>query len=256
MTTVATAVATAPAAATNRAAAVTPAESATDAGADIRDYLAIHGMIRRATRALALVTARGVALDDRRARALKEYWQGYAHELHMHHTVEDTIFFPALVDRAPEAVGQIARIDRDHAELDELIAAGHEAFAAIGAGTGTERAHVVLARLERLMAEHLDFEDDQLVPTIGSLFTQAEYDAMHARAMSLPTPRKQLAFIVPFVAQWMDPAAWQRLYASAPLPLKVMYRLTRRRHSRLVRAAFGGVAAEVTWSSRRSEVAS
>lgn len=213
-------------------------------GCDVSDYLAIHGMIRRATRALRLATGPRRMLDDRSAPALRAYWIGYANELHAHHTVEDTIFFPALVERDPGVAAEIERSDADHAELDDLIAIGHAAFAAIGAGSDPAVAHDVMLRLERLMADHLDFEDADLLPRIARHFGQAEYDAMHQRAVKASTSAKQIAFVVPFVATWISPEAWRSLWSTAPLPMKIAYRVTRRRHARLVRDAFGPVLDE------------
>jgi hemerythrin-like domain-containing protein len=208
-------------------------------GADVRDYLAIHGGIRRVTRALTLATADDLILDDRRANALRSYWEGYATDLHMHHTAEDTVFFPALVDRDPSVAPTIARMDAEHTDLDHLIAIGHDAFDMLCAGRDTAGAHAVMVRLEALMTAHLDVEDRELVPRFAELFDQEEYEAMHQRAIRQPTTRKQLAFVVPFIAMWSDAEAWERLWASAPLPMRLLYRVSRRGHARLARAAFG-----------------
>lgn len=214
------------------------------ATADVSDYFALHDMIRRATRGLRLATTPGRVLDGRSAPALASYWAGYAAELHTHHTVEDTIFFPALIERDPALASEITRIDTDHAELDELISMGNMAFAALQAGSDLTATHDVLRRLERLMGEHLDFEDAVLLPRIARLFDQAEYDDMHDRAVRSTMSLKQAAFVVPFVGTWIAPAAWRSLWDKAPLPMRVVYRLTRRRHARLARAAFGPVLDE------------
>ncbi len=213
-------------------------------GCDVGDYLAIHGVIRRATRALRLATAPGRVVDARTAEALRTYWTGYAMDLHGHHTVEDTIFFPALAERDPSVSAELVRSDGDHAELDELISMGHAAFGAIEAGDDLASAHDLMVRLERLMTEHLDFEDADFLPRFARLFDQSEYDAMHQRAVKSSTSLKHLAFVVPFIATWIAPDAWRSLWSTAPLPLRVVYRLTKRRHARLVRTAFGPVLAE------------
>lgn len=227
------------------ATAILPSVEPARSGADVSDYVAIHGVIRRTTRALRLVTSRHPTVDERQARALRRYWEGFAAELYMHHTVEDDIFFPALVERDPSVRGEIVRVDADHAELDHLITAGNDAFGALEAGSGTIEAHRVMVRLDQLMTEHLDYEDTDLVPRFAAHFDQPEYEALHQQAISQPMTRRQLAFVVPYMALWIDPVAWRRLWATAPLPLRVMYQLTRRSHARLARAAFGDVLEEV-----------
>ena len=83
-----------------------------------------------------------------------------------------------------------------------------------------------------------------LVDEQSGLLDQSEYDAMHQRAVKSSTSLKHLAFVVPFNATWIAPDAWRSLWSTAPLPLRVVYRLTKRRHARLVRTAFGPVLPE------------
>ena len=210
--------------------------------ADTADYLAIHNMIRRSTRALAIAASSVGTLDRRRAIALDRYWQGYAGELHAHHTIEDEIFMPALIERVPSVAPHIARVDADHHELDALIEAGNAAFAALRSGSTGDAVGEIMWQLDRLMCEHLDFEDDDIVPLFGRHFDQDEYDAMHARALKVVGVGRQALFTVPFIAHWMDDATWAEMYDGAPMPLKVIYRMTRRRHARLTHIALGAAA--------------
>ena len=214
--------------------------------ADVSDLLAIHEMIRRSTRALAVAVGSTGRLDRRRAIALDRYWKGYAGELHAHHTIEDEIFMPALAERVPTVAAHVGRVDADHHELDLLIEAGHAAFGALRAGSTGDDASEVMCALDRLMREHLDFEDDDIVPLFARHFDQDEYDALHARAIKVVGIGRQAFFTVPFFARWIDTATWARMYDSAPLPLKVIYRATRRRHDRLTLVALGTPDRQVT----------
>ena len=214
--------------------------------ADISDYMAIHAMIRRSTRAFAIAVSSTGVLDRRRAVALDRYWKGYAGELHTHHTVEDEIFMPALAERVPAVAPYIGRVDGDHHELDLLIEAGHAAFGALYAGSNGDEVAEIMWALDRLMTEHLDFEDDDIIPLFGRHFDQDEYDALHARAIKVVGVGRQALFTVPFCARWIDATTWTHLYDSAPLPLKVIYRTTRRRHERLTLLALGDAAREAT----------
>jgi hemerythrin-like domain-containing protein len=222
----------------------TTTPSALSQAADISDYLAIHDMIRRSTRAFATAASSAGELDRRRAIALDRYWRGYAGELHAHHTIEDEIFMPALIERVPSLAAHIARVDADHHQLDALIEAGNAAFGALRSGSTGEAIGEIMWALDRLMCEHLDFEDDDVVPLFGRHFDQDEYDEMHARALKVIGVGRQALFTIPFVAQWMDSSTWAHMYDTAPVPLKVIYRTTRRRHERLTRLALGPEAVE------------
>ena len=214
--------------------------------ADISDFLAIHAMIRRSTRAFAVAVSSTGRLDRRRAIALDRYWKGYAGELHAHHTIEDEIFMPALAERVPTVASHVGRVDADHHELDLLIEAGHAAFGGLRAGSTGDDVSEIMWALDRLMSEHLDFEDDDIVPLFARHFDQEEYDALHARAIKVIGIGRQAMFTVPFTARWIDTATWARGYDSAPLPLKLIYRATRRSHDRLTLLALGPPALEVT----------
>jgi hypothetical protein len=71
---------------------------------------------------------------------------------------------------------------------------------------------------------------------------------MHEQAVKSGGLGRQMLFTVPFLLSSVPPQERAPLLAGAPLPLRVVYRLSRRSHRRLARAAFGGHAlAGVAW---------
>lgn len=212
--------------------------STANAAADTTDFLAIHTCLRRAGRALAEAVAGHERGDRGRARSLERYWRGYAGEILAHHTVEDDIFYPALVERAPVAAEHLARIDADHHVLDELMAEGHVAMTHLAAGGPSGPAAYVLHHLDRVMRVHLDFEDADVVPLFPQYFDRHEYEAL-AQQAGRTLSFKQALFTVPFVGSWLDDDLRQKMLGDAPLPFRVMYRLTRSGHERLAGAALG-----------------
>ena len=88
---------------------------------DITMYLAIHRCLRLGARAMAQAVAEIDPADTPRTAAIRRYWKGYAGEVLAHHTIEDEIFFPALIDRVPVAGQLTDRTDDDHPHLDELM---------------------------------------------------------------------------------------------------------------------------------------
>ena len=63
---------------------------------DLTLYRIIHRGMRTGTARVAdaLTTMRSPDVD--RAGRLAQWYEGFLEEFHLHHTVEDTIFFPAL----------------------------------------------------------------------------------------------------------------------------------------------------------------
>jgi hemerythrin-like domain-containing protein len=212
---------------------------------DLSDYRVIHSCLRVAPHRMAAAVD-GLAPGDRaRAGALARYWRGFAGEVLVHHTIEDDIMFPRLVERVPVAAGLLDRVEGDHHRLDELMDEGRRALDRLSSGPDAASAEVAataLRDLARHMDSHLDFEDEDLVPLFGRHFTGEEYAQLTERARKHIGLGRQAAFTVPFVAYWASPDDRDRLLGEAPLALRALYRLTRNGHARLARAALGAAA--------------
>ena len=209
---------------------------------DLTSYLTVHRCLRVAAHRMAGAAASAAPGDLRRAAALARYWKGYAGEVLAHHTIEDVIFFPALVERVPVAAELIGRTDKDHDHLDHLMEEIGGAMAALAAGGDPGRVTSLLADLAEHMDAHLGFEDEDVLPLFERHFTAAEYAALDEQALKHLGLGKQAAFTVPFVMHWVDDARRAEMLDGAPLPLRVLWWATRRGHARLTEAALGDLA--------------
>jgi len=102
----------------------------------------------------------------------------------------------------------------------------------------------VLRDLAAHMDAHLDFEDADILPLYVRHFTAEEYDALNARALKSLGIGKQAAFTVPFIALSITPAEREHVLGEAPAAFRLLFRMTRRRHARLVATAFGNAVLE------------
>jgi hemerythrin-like domain-containing protein len=213
---------------------------------DLTDYRVIHECLRIAPHRLAAALSELTDGDRHRARALARYWAGYAGEVLAHHTIEDEVIFPRLVERVPLAAEHMARVEGDHHRLDELMAACGEAFQNLAASPSEKVAYGTASTVRELAAHmdaHLDFEDEDLLPLFGRHFTAAEYSVLQEQAVKHVGLGKQAAFTIPFVMHWARPADRDHMLAGAALPIRAFYRLTRGRHARLTAQALGRAAA-------------
>ena len=212
---------------------------------DTTDYTVIHNCLRIAPHRIVAALTDFTEGDREQATAFARYWTGYATEVLAHHTVEDEIFFPQLIGRVPVVAQHLERVEGDHHRLDELMLAAAETVERLRRtatrGAAADAA-AVIEELAGLMDSHLDFEDEDLVPLFGRHFTAAEYEALSKRAMKHLGLREAL-FTVPFVMHWTDAAGREKLLAEAPLPMRLIYRLTRGAHTRLAGRALGRAAA-------------
>ncbi len=215
-----------------------------DATPDLSNYYAIHRQQRKDLRRLATAVETATEADrDGRLRPLAKWAQGFGHELKTHHTVEDEIFFPAVLERVPSAKGLLEVLDADHHQLDPMIdRLGPGITELADARVPFEPLHaemtVLTVELRDLLDRHLGVEDEDLLPLFYRNFSAAEYDDLHVRAQK-SLPKTGIAFAVPWYVEALDEAGKQQALATAPLPLRLVYRATRRSHQRLVAAAFG-----------------
>jgi hypothetical protein len=212
-------------------------------GADTSDYAIVHHAIRSAGHALADAAGSLTVADGPRLRAFMTYWRGHTGEILSHHGIEDTIFFPALRQRSPEAAVVLDQLDGEHHRLDQLMEAAELELGRVVAGAAPTGAVEALRRLAELMDDHLDLEDTAIVPRFAELYTAAEYEALTKAAIKQTGLGKQAAFTVPYIGYWSRPEERELLLAQAPLPFRILYRATRRRHGKLAALALRRSAA-------------
>ena len=207
--------------------------------ADLTSYQAIHSAIRVTSHRLVAAAGRVDPADRGRVKAMRRYWKGYEGEVLLHHTVEDDIFFPALRERVPVIVPLLDQLDDEHHQLDAAMKRCATAVEALAAGQ-TDDLVPSLRSYASLMDHHLDLEDADILPLFQRHFDAEEFEGLHAKAMESTGMSKQLLFTVPFLGTNATPEEKAALLDQAPLPFRVMYRVTRRPHLRLARRALGG----------------
>jgi hemerythrin-like domain-containing protein len=233
---------------------IRPAHDASEASSrpDLATYRLVHRLLRDGAHRLAEGVSELDLADRRQIKAFTKYWSGYAAEVNHHHTVEDLIMFPSLVERVPGGAVALTAIDGDHHHLDVLIAHTDRELARVGRGRSTARLHALLCELADHMDEHLDVEDRDLLPLFDAHFTGAEYAAMEARIHEEVSLGKQALFTVPFIMAGATAEEGAALLDQAPPALRVVYRMTRKSHERLCATAFPRTSAVESAQALRS----
>lgn len=231
---------------------VSPTPTAAPTVPDLTSYRAVHRAIRQGAHRLAVATGEMVASDTARVTAVRRYWQGYAGEVLAHHTVEDSVFFPALATRLASMTELFAQLDAEHHQLDEHMAEVAAALGSLDRVGGPSRASRALSALAATMDAHLDLEDELVLPMFVELFTVEEYVAMEQQAIEQIGIGRQAAFTVPFVLAAAGDDA-EHMLATAPVPFRVLHSLTKRRHARLAATAFGPLTPLAPLADARAE---
>ena len=215
---------------------------------DLTLYQLVHDAMRTGARQLADALDSLDMADRSRAQALRWWCDGFIGELHAHHTVEDELFFPALAARVPSFAQELdPTLGAEHV-VDSIMTALQEGVRAVAADGDDAAAHAAAAtsarELSSFLDRHLGIEDDDVLPLFARHFTAAEYQAIDDQALKRIPPR-QLLFSIPWAACAGDPATRARLLAEAPLPVRIIWALTRRRYVRRTTLAMGAPAMAV-----------
>ncbi len=140
-------------------------------------WLERHMMFRKL---MGMMQADARALLDREidpqrfAGKLSRLGGMFVEQLHGHHTIEDTHYFPVLAAREPRIEKGFGILDRDHhaldAHLDRFVKGANGVLHRLDDPgvlmTRTGRFEADLARLAALLDRHLADEEDLVVPVI------------------------------------------------------------------------------------------
>ena len=180
--------------------------------------------------------------DRRHAARLRRHFELVAESLERHHRYEDDHFWPVLVERDPTDAPLLHRMESQHAGIADLLAALPplwDAFAADpGPGTGELLADR-MGRLNTVLEQHLDDEEQHLLPVLQRSLSVAEWDAF-GKHMAATTPKRELVLIGGLTFQSMTAAEVDDMARHLPAAVWVIRRIgvpMSRRYLRTLQAA-------------------
>ena len=196
----------------------------------------LHSAFRRELRRAGGLV-RGVAPGDTaRAAVVGDHLDLVGHVLHHHHTTEDELLWPLLLERVPDDLAPIVHLmESQHERVETLLAEIGPLMATWrgGAGAGErDRLAGLYDDLYVALAEHLDAEEQRLLPIASRCVTQEEWDRM-GEAGKAGTPRKHMSVVFGMYAYEGDPEGLALMLADAPLPVRwLVPRLARRAYAK------------------------
>ena len=188
--------------------------------ADLTIMLAAHDAFRRDLTRLVRTAAAADLSNPARRRSVEAGWELFKHQLHLHHTAEDEIIWPALRPRlahSEHALSVLDAMEDEHELIDPLLAAVDAGFAQ----RDDSLADVIDALVSSLTG-HLAHEERDGLPLIGVALTAAEWRRVGfkiARRNGLSEGGEMFAWILDGADG--DAAATLR---ALPPPLRLLYR--------------------------------
>lgn len=195
--------------------------------ADARDMFAAHTMFRREfTLMPALV--RSVPPGDReRAAFVADHITMVTGVLDHHHAGEDRYVWPPLLQRCPQACPSLVDVvAQQHQDI-------HHGLRQVDSAVTTWRDNAaekprnrladVLDQLLPVMTEHLDLEEERVVPLIEQHVTQAEY-ARVAQGQAAGIPPDKLPLVLGMVMYETAPEIVDMIVAELPAEIRPIIR--------------------------------
>jgi hemerythrin-like domain-containing protein len=164
---------------------------------DTWEMVVVHRAFRREFR-MAPALIRSVSAGDRdRADFVGEHLFGMVTGLHHHHTGEDELLWPILLERVSLHSALVNRMAAQHKQLSvhldrigELLPGWRLTADLV---TGRELAGE-FGEASALLNEHLDEEENEILPLVSEHITPAEWKALGDRGLE-SLPRNSTAFI-------------------------------------------------------------
>jgi Hemerythrin HHE cation binding domain len=206
--------------------------------ADLTIMLAAHDAFRRDLTRLARAAAAADLSDPARRQSVAAGWELLKRELHIHHTAEDELIWPALRPRlvhSEHALSVLDAMEEEHERIDPLLTAVDAAFTQRDAAPsaaptsapddwpGPDRLADVIDVLASTLTGHLAHEERDGLPLIGIALTAPEWRAVGrkiARNGGLAAGAEMFAWIL----DGADPQHASATLTQLPPPVRLLYR--------------------------------
>ena len=210
---------------------------------DVHDMVVAHRAFRREFRLLPPLVRAVAPGDTARAAVLAGHGRMLLTGLHLHHTSEDLLLWPKLLERCPPDAGLIERMEaqheRVHAALEQLGPA-LDRWEAEARPAVSEEVAAGFDALRTALLEHLDDEEREILPLAARHITQAEWNELGEHGVA-ETPKKQLPILFGAVAEEATPEEMVHILSTVPLPVRFLLRTVfARRYQRYINRVRNG----------------
>jgi hemerythrin-like domain-containing protein len=198
---------------------------------DTRDMVLVHRVFRREFGLLPLMVRQVADGDTETAGRVGRHVREMLDALHHHHHSEDDLLWPRLLQRAPVSTALAERRQAQHSAIAEILQRAEAVLLVWRRAARAGDAGSLAADIEELRArldEHLDEEEQQVLPLVGQTITPAEWAELAQRGFTAMPKRRALVFLG-HILESASPAERSRFLHRVPPPVRLLYRLIGRR---------------------------
>jgi hemerythrin-like domain-containing protein len=204
------------------------AMTTTAARVDTWEMVLVHRVFRREFRLLPTLIRSAPAGDTARAEVLGDHLQTLTDALEHHHTGEDELLWPVLLERITLHAELVHRMEAQHGRLHVLLDRISELtprWRATGAAPVRDELADVVAQASVALDEHLTDEEQEILPLVSEHVRPAEWDALNKRGQdSIPKNAKAFVFLGSILEE-ASPREQRMFLAQIPAPARLAWKL-------------------------------
>lgn len=193
---------------------------------DTRDMVVIHRVFRREITLLPQLIRAVPDGDAARARVIAAHFADYQLGLHFHHRGEDELIWPLLLARVDLEAETVLRMEAQHEVITRTLKQAAQRIGGWQAAPGADTAGPLLAALGEHRAaviEHLQDEEDHILPLVEEHLSQAEWDRLGER-FAQDAPKDKMLFFLGLILEDATPAERELLTSHLPAPARLIWR--------------------------------
>ncbi len=181
--------------------------------------------------------------DTKRSGVVGQWLADLDATLHVHHEGEDQLLWDKLSTRAPACALHVEQMRAQHSQVAELLAVSGPLLAEWTTSADPQQREQLAVAYERMLAVllvHLRWEVVEMVPVAEKVVTQREWSELGKHGVGA-VPKSRLLPQLGLLLACSSPADRAYFFASLPVPVKVLWRLTgRRQFAKQYRELFPG----------------
>jgi hemerythrin-like domain-containing protein len=199
------------------------AHPATPAEVDTRPMFLLHRCMRHELRLAPGAVRRIASGDTAAAGPVADHLEFLVAFVRHHHEIEDELLWPTLRARlADEALATVALMESQHEALSDLLGrldAAISPWRRAGGTTERDRLAGVLDELYPVVIEHLDAEEQRLLPIAVRTMEPAEWDRLGDEGYRR-SPRRHRPLALGMFDHYGDPDVVATMIAPIPRPIR------------------------------------
>jgi len=204
---------------------------------DVHDMVVVHRVFRREFRLLPELVRAVPAGDTARAAVLAGHGRLLLRGLHGHHTSEDLLLWPKLLERCTPDAELVHRMEAQHERVHdaiERIEPALDRWEAEARPAVTEEVASAFDDLREALLEHLADEEREILPLAARHVTQAEWNELGEHGMK-ETKLSEMPILFGAVTEEATPEEKAHMLGVVPPPVRFLLRtVLARRYERYI----------------------